>query len=182
MARRDAVPAPDKRPFSRAGSLLNGSTDVQHLFVLGLLLILYVISIINYLVFHSLIEIFTIVIASCIFVITWNSRKYLGNNFFVMLGIAYLFISIIDITHLLAYKGMNVFPGLRRQPGDTALDSGEVPRGFFSAGGRGRRFPEARLQENIRRVHDRHCPPSGLDILLEGIPRLLCGRGRPDTL
>ena len=45
--------------------------------MLGLLLILYVISTLNYLVFHSLIEIFTIVIASCIFVITWNSRKYL---------------------------------------------------------------------------------------------------------
>ena len=28
-----------------------------------------------------------------------------------MAGIAYLFISIVDVTHLLAYKGMNVFPG-----------------------------------------------------------------------
>ncbi len=79
--------------------------------MLGLLLILYVISTLNYLVFHSLIEIFTIVIASCIFVITWNSRKYFDNNFFIMAGIAYLFISIVDVTHLLAYKGMNVFPG-----------------------------------------------------------------------
>ncbi len=110
MARSNAVPVPDKNFFSRVKSILKGSTDVQHLFVLGLLLILYVISTLNYIVFHSMIEIFTIVVASCIFVITWNSRKYLGNSFFVMLGIAYLFICIIDVTHLLAYKGMNVFP------------------------------------------------------------------------
>ncbi len=110
MARSDAVPTTGRRVFSRVTSVLSGSTNVQHLFVLGLLLILYVISTLNYLVFHSLIEIFTIVVASCIFVVTWNTRKYLGNNFFIMLGIAYLFVSIINVTHLLAYKGMNVFP------------------------------------------------------------------------
>jgi signal transduction histidine kinase len=110
MARSDAIPNPGRRLFSRAKSILNSSTDAQHLFVLLLLLILYVISTVNYLVFHSLIEIFTIVVASCIFVVTWNTRKYLGNNFFIVLGIAYLFVSIINVTHLLAYKGMNVFP------------------------------------------------------------------------
>ncbi len=96
--------------FPEFKSTLTRAADLQHLFVLGLLLILYVISTVNYLVFHSLIEIFTIIIASCIFVITWNSRKYLGNNFFIMAGIAFLFISIINVVHLLAYKGMNVFP------------------------------------------------------------------------
>lgn len=64
----------------------------------------------NFLLFHSLAELFSIVIAIGIFIVAWNSRRYLDNNYLLFLGIAYLFIGAIDTVHTLAYKGMGVFP------------------------------------------------------------------------
>ena len=70
---------------------------------------LYWISTENYLLFHSLVEIFSISIAFVVFVLTWNSKKYLKSNYLVLLGIAYLFIGILDLFHTLSYKGMSIF-------------------------------------------------------------------------
>ena len=72
---------------------------------------LYFLSSYSYLLFHNGVEIFTIVIAFSIFTIAWNSRHIAGNNFFLFLGIAFLFVAGFDLLHTLAYKGMNVFPG-----------------------------------------------------------------------
>ena len=73
--------------------------------MLGLLLI----SEDNYLLFHSLIEMFSIVVAGSIFMIVWNARSYLDNDYFLFIGIAYFFIGIIELLHTLAYHGMGVF-------------------------------------------------------------------------
>jgi len=63
----------------------------------------------SYLLFHSLIEIFSIIVAGSIFMITWNARSYLDNDYFLFIGIAYFFVEIIDLLHTLAYHGMGVF-------------------------------------------------------------------------
>lgn len=70
---------------------------------------LYVISLGNYLLFHSIAEAFSIVIAFCIFILAWNSRRLMENGYLLFLGIAYLFVGGIDFLHTLAYSGMNVF-------------------------------------------------------------------------
>ncbi|OGP52975.1 MAG: hypothetical protein A2Y65_05375 [Deltaproteobacteria bacterium RBG_13_52_11] len=72
---------------------------------------LYLTSHYDYLLFHSLTEIFSIVVGCSIFIVAWNSRQRLDNDFFLFLGIAFLFVSCIDLAHTLAYKGMGVFPG-----------------------------------------------------------------------
>lgn len=72
---------------------------------------LYLSSLYSYLLFHSLVEIVTIAIAFTLFILTWNTRKYLTNNYLKLLGIGYAFIAFIDLLHTLAYKGMSVFPG-----------------------------------------------------------------------
>jgi len=63
----------------------------------------------SYLLFHSVIELFSIVVAGSIFMIVWNARSYLDNDYFLFIGIAYFFIGIIDLFHTLAYHGMGVF-------------------------------------------------------------------------
>jgi len=65
----------------------------------------------NYLVFHTLVEIFSVAVAWCAFFIAWNAREQLDNNYLLFLGIAYLPIGGIDLFHAMAYKGMGVFPG-----------------------------------------------------------------------
>ena len=79
----------------------------------GLLILagLYVSSLYNYLLFHSLAEIFSIVIAFGIFAIAWNARPFLDNNYLLFIGIAYLFIGGLDLLHTLSCKGMAIFGG-----------------------------------------------------------------------
>ncbi len=72
---------------------------------------LYLASDYNYLLFHSLAELFSIAIACGIFMVSWNSRRILQNNYVLLIGIAYLFVAGLDLTHTMAYKGMNFFPG-----------------------------------------------------------------------
>ncbi|MEW6615290.1 MAG: GGDEF domain-containing protein [Thermodesulfobacteriota bacterium] len=72
---------------------------------------LYLSSLYSYLLFHSLVEIFSIFVGYVIFVFSWHSRKRMDNNYLLFMGIAFLFISSLDLIHTLAYKGMGVFPG-----------------------------------------------------------------------
>jgi signal transduction histidine kinase len=81
--------------------------------VFGVLVLsgLYLTNLYSYLLFHSLAEIFSIVVACSIFMFAWNSRRFLDNTYLLFIGIAYLFIGALDLTHTLAYKGMGVFAG-----------------------------------------------------------------------
>lgn len=75
--------------------------------------ILYTTSLYSYLLFHSLAELFSIAVAAGVFMLAWNSRRYLDNNYLLFIGIGYLFIAFVDLLHTLAYQGMGVF----RDPG-----------------------------------------------------------------
>ena len=72
---------------------------------------LYLTSLYSYLLFHSLAEVFSIVVACGIFMVAWNARSFMGMDCFVFLGIAYLFVGGVDFVHTMGYKGMGVFPG-----------------------------------------------------------------------
>ena len=71
---------------------------------------LYLLSRVNYLLFHSSVEVFSIVIAFAIFAIAWNSRRMMDNGYLLFIGIACLFVGGVDLLHTLAYRGMGVFP------------------------------------------------------------------------
>ncbi len=60
--------------------------------------------------FHSLAESFSIIISCGIFMFIWNSRRYIDNNFFIIIGIAYLFIAFLDLIHTFAYRGVQIIP------------------------------------------------------------------------
>lgn len=72
---------------------------------------LYLINLYNYLVFHAFGEMFSIAVSFGIFMIAWNLKQFIENNFFLFLGISCLFIGSIDLLHTLTYKGMGVFQG-----------------------------------------------------------------------
>jgi signal transduction histidine kinase len=75
------------------------------------LLGLYQASRYSYLLFHSLAEVFSIVVACGVFMVAWNARHFLDNNYLLFIGVAFLFVAGLDLLHTLAYKGMGVFPG-----------------------------------------------------------------------
>ncbi len=72
---------------------------------------LYGASLYHYNLFHSLAELFSVIIAASLFVVAWNSRRIIDNNYLLFLGIGYLYVGCFDLLHTLAYKGMGVFPG-----------------------------------------------------------------------
>jgi PAS domain S-box-containing protein len=89
-----------------AGIINHWSIILGFLALLGL----YLMSLYSYLLFHSFAEVFSVVVACGIFVVAWNSRRFLENNYLLFLAIAYLFVALFDFIHMLAYTGMGVFP------------------------------------------------------------------------
>jgi len=71
---------------------------------------LYLTSFYSFLLFHSITEIFTVVVVGSIFVLAWNTRHWMENGYFLFIGISFLLVGTLDFLHTLAYKGMNVFP------------------------------------------------------------------------
>lgn len=65
----------------------------------------------SYLLFHSIAEFYSIVIASVIFVIVWTMRKEIDNSFFLVLGISLFFVTMFDFIHTLAFPGMGIIQG-----------------------------------------------------------------------
>ncbi len=96
--------APDGLPQGRRDAL-------SYLILAGALFALYLISFRRYLLFHSLVEIFSVIISCGVFMFSWNSRRFMDNNYLVFIGVACLFIAFLDTLHTLAYQGMGVFPG-----------------------------------------------------------------------
>jgi signal transduction histidine kinase/PAS domain-containing protein len=77
---------------------------------------LYFLSRYNYLLFHSLSEVFAISIIFAIFAIAWNSRRIMDNDYLLFLGIAFLFVGGLDLLHTIAYKGMGVLTETSANP------------------------------------------------------------------
>jgi PAS domain S-box-containing protein len=85
--------------------------NLRELFVFCALLVgIFLTRLYNYPLFHSLSEMFSILIALGLFLIAWNTRENIQNKGLLFLGIAYFFVALIDLVHTLAYKGMGVFP------------------------------------------------------------------------
>ncbi len=70
---------------------------------------LVVISQYNYLTFHTLAELFAIVISFLVFAFAWSTRGFSTNNFLLFLACGYFWIGSLDLMHTLVYKEMNVF-------------------------------------------------------------------------
>ena len=74
---------------------------------------LILISRYHYPLFHSLAELISIATAWAVFLLVYNSRRFIFCDALVFLGVAYAMIGIVDLLHALAYPGMGGFPGDR---------------------------------------------------------------------
>ena len=60
----------------------------------------------DYLFFHGIAEMFSIVVAAGIFAFAWHTARFSGSDYFLFLGVGYLAVAFIDMGHTLTYKGM----------------------------------------------------------------------------
>ncbi len=98
----------DDIPVPRAQYLKNNYRTIA--ITCALMLIFYFSTRQSYLLFHTLVELTSIVVAFSVFLVTWNSRKILDNNYLYVVGLAYLFIGALDLMHTLTFTGMNIIP------------------------------------------------------------------------
>jgi signal transduction histidine kinase len=62
----------------------------------------------NYLLFHSVVELFAIAVAWTVFALLVSARRFVRDVGLGVLGGAFLFVGGIDLLHTLSYKGMGV--------------------------------------------------------------------------
>ncbi|MCX7846370.1 MAG: diguanylate cyclase [Dictyoglomaceae bacterium] len=84
--------------------------NIRFIIFILILIFAFIISRINFLLFHIFIELYSIFIGAMIYLLSTFTYRLLENKYFTFLGISYLFVSLIDFVHTLVYKGMNVFP------------------------------------------------------------------------
>ena len=87
----------------------NHNKIIYSLFIITMVIGLYLTTLVNYLLFHSIVELFSIIVAFSVFTITWNSVRYINSPYLLIVGISYLFVGVLDLLHTLAYKGMPIF-------------------------------------------------------------------------
>ncbi len=88
----------------------------SNLFAVGALLIIVAVLAAarstHYLLFHTIAELFAIVVSLSIFVMAWLSSRYLSNGYLIMLGGSYAAVGMVDVLHTLTFRGMNLFPNV----------------------------------------------------------------------
>jgi PAS domain S-box-containing protein len=77
----------------------------------AVLLGLYLSRLYSYVLMHTLVEMFSVIVACAIFMIAWNTRRFLTNNYILFIGITFLFVSVLDVLHTLSFKGLNIVQG-----------------------------------------------------------------------
>jgi diguanylate cyclase (GGDEF)-like protein/PAS domain S-box-containing protein len=70
---------------------------------------LYLCSLYSYILFYAFAELFSFVIGVAIFLFVWNAKRFITNSYYILIGIAYAYIAVIDLLHALSYSGMNIF-------------------------------------------------------------------------
>ncbi len=75
------------------------------------LLGMYASSRYSFLLFHDLVELASVLTSFLIFVLVWNTRRGIDNNYVLFMGIASLAVGMLILIHSLADSAMEVFPG-----------------------------------------------------------------------
>ncbi|MFA5131127.1 MAG: MASE3 domain-containing protein [Patescibacteria group bacterium] len=69
-----------------------------------IILIVVLVSLYSYTLFHSLAEIIAITIGYGVYMVTWNSRRLIANKYFVFLGVAFFFVATFDLLHVFSFQ------------------------------------------------------------------------------
>ncbi len=77
-------------------------------FPIAAVIMLIVIAQLNFLLFHTLAELFSIVVSFLMFAIAWQTTAFSRNPFVMVLACGYVWIGGLDLMHTLSYKGIGI--------------------------------------------------------------------------
>jgi len=93
------------------GKASRSTLQPRGIYILILITIgLYVSTWYSNLLFQTLAEMLSIIIAICAFIMAWNTRRFITSSFYPIIGISCGAVGIIDLIYTLAFKGMPFFP------------------------------------------------------------------------
>lgn len=72
--------------------------------------VLYFLSQYNYLLFHSLIEMASVIVGVLLFTVAARMHVRAGTTLMMLLGIGFFWAGAVDMVHMLAYKGRGYSP------------------------------------------------------------------------
>lgn len=92
----------NQQQLSSKKHILHGTISTA----LVLALLIFVNQFYGVLFFHTLAELFCVVVALTMGIVAWNTHSHTKNYFLLYLGIGYFWIGILDLLHALSYQGM----------------------------------------------------------------------------
>ena len=84
---------------------ISGPDLIPFIFILSILLARHYSG---HLLFHSLAEMFSILVGFMMIVIVLHTYQFTKNNFILYLGFGYFWVSTLDVMHMLTYPGMSI--------------------------------------------------------------------------
>ncbi|MFV1983626.1 MAG: EAL domain-containing protein [Thiohalomonadales bacterium] len=75
-------------------------------------LFLIYVSTRNFLLFHTLVELFTIVVAIILSVVAWHTYSFSRNHFLMFLGTGYFWVAMLDLMHTLSYPDLDLIEAI----------------------------------------------------------------------
>lgn len=82
------------------------STIAPILIVLSLFLLRWYHGV---LLFHTVSEMFSVIVGILMLVVVWNTRQFTHNNFLIYFGIGYFWVAVLDAMHTLTVAGLPFF-------------------------------------------------------------------------
>jgi diguanylate cyclase (GGDEF)-like protein/PAS domain S-box-containing protein len=92
-----------------------------------MVLLLIPLSQTHFLLFHTLVELFAVVVAIISAIVAWHTYALAKNQFLLLLGCGYFFIGGLDLAHTLTFKGL---PFLDNNSGNMSLQFWIIARIF----------------------------------------------------
>ena len=59
--------------------------------------------------FHSLSELFSVMVGILMLAAVWNTRRFIDNDFLLYLGMGYFWVAVLDLVHTFTIEGMPFF-------------------------------------------------------------------------
>ena len=110
----EPIPASAPAAVPHRQWLLLGRSCASFLLAAGTLAGVYALSQYNYLLFHTLVETFSAIVAFAVFMLFWNAQGFLKNGFFLFMGIACLIAGIFDLAHAWTAWHVDISRGHRK--------------------------------------------------------------------
>lgn len=82
---------------------------IEFIYITSMCIFLYLGSEQSYVTFHTTVEIIPVVLGLTLMLIALGTTKICDNDYFHILAIVFGFIGVIDLFHILTYKGINAF-------------------------------------------------------------------------